>query len=82
MPDIFVILFAIGGVLVMAYCLFVSIKTGVAFGRWPWQQAARNESPIIYWFSILGYAFILACFVFILVNVTKGYFLGQPTHSN
>jgi hypothetical protein len=65
-------LFAVGLVVVSSYILWVSLKTGLVFGRWPGQVCNKNENPIVYWFGVSVYAFFLACSIYILVMVIKG----------
>ncbi|HUA66646.1 MAG TPA: hypothetical protein VME24_12410 [Alphaproteobacteria bacterium] len=65
-------LFALGMVCLASYILWVSLKAGVAFGKWPRQVCRKNESPVFYWICVACYAFFFGCSIFVLVLVIKG----------
>jgi hypothetical protein len=77
-------LFAIGMVALTAYILYIGLKIGAVFGKWPGQVCKRSENPIGYWVGISVYAFIFACSLWILYLVIKDDIViaNWPTISN
>jgi hypothetical protein len=59
-------------VLLTSYILWLSLKTGLAFGKWPGQVCNKKESPVLFWFCIAVYAFCFACSIYISLMVIKG----------
>jgi hydrogenase/urease accessory protein HupE len=63
--------FAMGCVCLSSYILWVSLKTGLVFGKWPGQFVNKREKPLSYWVGVAIYAFMLACSLFLLIVVIK-----------
>ena len=64
--------FAILMVLLTSYILWVSLKTGLAFGKMQGQFCNKNDKPVIYWFCVAMYALCFAGSIYIFVMVIKG----------
>ncbi len=63
--------FALGIVLVTAYILWISLKTGLAFGKWKGQVCDKRQSPISYWLCVAVYTFCFICSLFLLFITIK-----------
>ena len=64
-------LFAIGMFILTAYILWVSLKTGLVFGKWPGQVCDKRNRPVLYWLGVSAYAFCFGCSIYILILIIK-----------
>jgi hypothetical protein len=68
----FATLLVIGMVAASGYCLYFSLKYGIAFGKRSEQSFTKREKPFLYWFFVVVYAFAFACSIFSLITVIRG----------
>jgi len=71
---VFQTLFAVGMVAASAYCLYISLKYDIAFGKYG-QGCTKRDRPGVYWFLVVCYASALAMSLWLLKAMIEDDFI-------
>jgi hypothetical protein len=71
---IFQTLFAIGLVVLMAYCIFTSLKTGFIPGRGPRNIPLKKVNPTLYWLCVVAFVVMFGGSIWMLITAVANDF--------